>query len=255
MGDGSVSENDLAERDGDALIALLMDSVRNGTELKESFPGETANELLGRLHQGFPVERILPLLEGEHQEGLGHGLFLISELGERLSPIATDLVRLLARSRDSWGVARAVSTDLFELSELSTPTIAAIVRLLPGLNDPRSEADDGEVLFCALRVLRRARPEQLGEVAVAIDDDRLSELLTWLHDVSSDPNQADQIEDRLAGDDLLAVVFAVAAAARIAGDVGAPLRRVAAESTEPAIRDFARNELGLGQQGRARWNL
>ena len=249
-----MSENDLPEQDGDALIALLMDSARNGTELDESFPGETANELLGRLHQGFPVERILPMLESEHA-ARGDGLFLISELGERLSPIATDLVRLLARSRDSWSVARAVSTDLLELSELSTPTIAAIVRLLPGLRDPTSEADDGEVLFCALQVLGRARPEQLGEVAVAIDDDRLSELLTWLRDVGGDPNRADRIEDRLAGNDLLAVVFAVAAAARIAGDVGAPLRRVAAESTEPAIRDFARNELGLGRQGRARWNL
>lgn len=241
-------------QDGDALIAQLMESHRSGVELGDSFPGETANKLLDLLYGGFPVERILPMLRSGVPGDLGTGLFLISELHERVLPIARDLVALLAKSRESWGVARQVGFVLAELPELDTPTVAAIVGLLAGLGDPRSEADDGEVLYCALRILRRVTPAQLEEVAVAVEDDRLSELLTWLGDVGSDPSQADQIDERLAGDDRLATVFAIAAAARIAGEVGGPLRE-AAELPEPAVRDFARSVLGLGREGRERWNL
>ena len=240
---------------GDKMVSLLMLSDE---ELPPEFAdqvGRIVNDLLGLLYEEYPIQRIVPLLRSDVFEVMSVALWLVDELPKRVIEVAGELVPLLAH--EDWRTGRRAAWILGSIEQVETGIAAAIVSLLVEQPDLEGESS-AEIVYCALRLLAGASTEQLEDVAEAVADEETREMLLWLaedlDDREAEESHVKQIVQLVLSRDPLAGVFAAVAAARIVEVAAFPLEELA-DSGPFAIRDFARERLGLGERTGGRWNF
>lgn len=242
-----MEDNELRER-GNEMVALLALPDEELRRQPAGTAGVAANDLIALVRRGFPVENIVPLLQSDATEVVETGLWIADELAGKALGIVDEIVLLL--DHEDWMLSRSAGVILSQFDDLKSHTIATIVSLLKGRDDLELKSSGGEIADCVLRILRKVPHEQLGEVADAVDDECLAELLRWLRDEGNDAGAgaADRIAERLAGPDRLGRVFAAAAAARIGNETTVPLEQ-AVRSDIDVISEFAQWQLEFGAPG------
>jgi hypothetical protein len=220
---------------GDQLVERL-GSGRLSPEERD----EAATELLNEIFDGFPVERLRPLLHSNDEGAVRAGAWIASELGEEFEPLMTEVGRLLDHPvRD----ARFFALDIVlnrATGELGSEIAQAVA--LSG------DADDA-VRWKALRFLSAATEEQLTASLPNLEDEHVAAQTAWL--VSSDALDSRQVTARLTAVDGLVRKFAAAAAARIFDRDPVPLQR-AASSPDAEVRSFATDEIAIRSRRRLR---
>ena len=206
----------------------LIERIRHGGN------GEAAQELIHELATGYPVVNLRRLLESELDHAVKTGVWIASELGERVVPLVGDLAGLL-HHRLAYVRAFALDAILMAASPNNGDVVAEAVRLI---DDP----DEG-VRWKTVQFLSRASVAQLRASVKHLTDIRHATLTRWLLEVTSNVRVADiiqRIDDVMASQRL----FAAAAAARVERTTLVPLRH-AAESRDAEISSFAREWLEI----------
>jgi hypothetical protein len=203
--------------------------------------GQTSNDLLKEMFDGYPVEKLIPLLRSDDDEIVKVGAFVAEELAAKAAPLMPDLTRLLGHRN------RKVRSDIMDAVLLAaTPNDGEVIaRALTLINDPerivRSNALD--FLVCADR-------EQLVAGLPHVADRDIATGLGWLLDTEESSSNADdaEIESRLDNEDRLVRWFAAVAATRISRRNLDPLNpdslnldhlNHAAESSDEELQEFA----------------
>lgn len=208
---------------GDQLLAHIL---RGGN-------GSATNELLDAFFDGYPIERLCLLLQSDEEHAVKVGAWLASELGEKVTPLMSELSQLLDHP------LRYVRFFILDAILISAThecgeVVARAIRLI---QDP-DEAVRGKTLS----FLTNATSQQLTTALPYLNNQTIKALLVWLLD--ADNPQIDQQVMMMKLDDAgsLTRMFAVAASARLAQrDQG--LLEHAATSTDPEVSSFANEQL------------
>ena len=218
----------MSEPKGEEIVKLLSTGADDD---------DLANELLKSIWAGYPVENVSRLLHARSDEAVKAGAWVLSELGADATSMLFEVDFLL---RHSVRHARFFALDvaLVCATEQHGELIARAISLVGD--------EDGAVRWKALRFLGRAGAAQLAAGAVALEDVRLRELVEWLAVPAGGIGSQQDVVQRLDDQDDLVRLFAVAAASREAGNsLGLVL---AADSTDPDVAGFARDELQSRQR-------
>ncbi len=197
--------------------------------------GGAANDLVGAFYAGSPVEHLRLLLESDDEHVLKTGVWIVSELGSRATPLLDTVAPLLNHPSDGvrYYALEAVGTNATAARDRVVASAVQCVR------DPNAE-----VRGQALRCLSRMTDEQIDGCRVRIHDPALRILLAWLFELDATESRAQDIVQRLDNADVLARRFAAVAARRLGLYDAAPLQR-AASSLDPDVRQFAERELDI----------
>jgi hypothetical protein len=199
--------------------------------------GVLANELLKEFHRGFPVERLRKLLSCPDQRIVKIGMFIASELGNKVAPLLCDIVPML-RHFEKWVRADAIDCVLACALPCNGMEIASVIALM----------NDGEagVRWKAMGFLSRASKEQLkAAYAHLVGTEPGSKHIRGLEFLIND--------DAINPDDLIAYIkgsepflrkYAAIAAVRMARRNSEPLR-VATFVDDPDVKEFAADMLKL----------
>jgi hypothetical protein len=174
--------------------------------LKDGDDGRLSSALLNEFFDGYPLEKLVPLLHSEDVEIAKIGASIAGELGAQVRPLMPELTPLLAHPN------KAVRYDILN-AILCAATGAdgdAVARAIMLVNDPELAVRKN-----ALDFLARADREQLAGALARLTDSEFVSRLGWLIEVEN-PNAASdvEIESKLASEDRLARWFATVAAAR-----------------------------------------
>jgi hypothetical protein len=224
---------------------VTSDRVRGDELIERIFAegddGQTSNDLLKEMFDGYPVEKLIPLLRSDDDEIAKVGAFVAEELAAKAAPLMPDLMRLLGHrnSRVRFDILDAVLTA-------ATPSDGeAIACALTLINDPGRN-----VRFKALKFLVCADREQLVAGLPHVSDRDIATGLGWLLDTEESPGDDGyaEIESRIDDEDRLVRWFAAVAATRISRRNLDPLNpdslnlgplNHAAESSDEELREFA----------------
>jgi hypothetical protein len=218
-----------AARRGDELIELLQAGPVDAIEADRA-----ANDLLHQIFDGYPVQNLRRLIHSSADQAVGAGAWVVSELGARAAELLDDVDFLLShRVRDARFFA--IDAVLVAASGDHGALIAKAVMLVAD--------QDQAVRWKILRLLARASTAQLTAAVPHLQDSHIASLAVWLIGDGSQARRSEVLV-RLSDSDKETRLFAAAASARLAGPDRATIER-AAESSDPDIRLFARNELGI----------
>ncbi|HEY7829900.1 MAG TPA: hypothetical protein VIC06_04975 [Solirubrobacteraceae bacterium] len=224
---------------------MTSDIVRGDELIERIFTdgddGQTSNDLLKEMFDGYPVEKLIPLLRSDDDEIAKAGAFIAEELAAKAAPLMSDLTRLLGHRN------RSVRYDILNAVLLATtPNDGEVIaQALTLIHDPerivRSNALD--FLVCADR-------EQLVAGLPHVADRNIAAGLGWLLDAEESPSDDGyvEIESRIDDNDRLVRWFAAVAATRISRRKLDPLNpdslnlgplNHAAESSDEELQEFA----------------
>jgi hypothetical protein len=207
----------------------------------EGDDGQTSNDLLKEMFDGYPVEKLIPLLRSDDDEIAKVGAFVAEELAAKAAPLMPDLKRLLGHRN------RRVRFDIMDAVLLAaTPDDGeAIARAIALVNDPEQTIRGNalDFLVCADR-------EQLVAALPYVGDSDIATGLGWLLDTEESPGDDGyaEIESRIDDADRLVRWFAAVAAMRISRRNLDPLNpdslnldtlNHAAESSDEELQTFA----------------
>ena len=223
----------MTSKHGDELMERLLLGADDGS----------ANQLLGEIGRGYPVNRILRLTHSDVPLVVGKGAWIISELGPRAAEMMDEVDRLLdypVREVRFFAVDAALRGGTID----HAPTIAKAIMLI---GDP-----DDAVRWKVLQLLARAPQGNLKASVPYLADAGIGLLVRWLAGVGGDwlagvggdSDSAQDVVDRLTSDDRLTRLFAAAAAARLAPTTLTPLE-LATASADDEVSSYAKGELGL----------
>lgn len=198
--------------------------------------GEAVNRLLSAFSGGYSLENLRALLRNANDDVAEAGAFIAAELGTKFAPLTGELPAMLRH--------RSVRVRLYALD--------AVLNAVENDRKILAEAiglvldDEKRVRWKALRFLSRATEEQLRSGAEATEDRQLAKLIGWIANLPSMQMERAKREAKaaLASEDAIRRRIAAVAAARLAPDDPGPLRE-AAESRDPDVRQFARDEVEL----------
>jgi hypothetical protein len=205
------------------------------THLLTGGDDSTANELLESFYNGYPVERLRPLLQSDNESAVKAGAWIASELAERAAPLMKELFRLLNHP------LRYVRFFILDAVLCSTTNEhgEVVARAVMLIRDP-----DEAVRWKALRFLANATKDQLSSALAYLDNRGGATLLAWLLRTGITQTDIQEIITRLNDPDSLTRMFAVAAAARLGPHNSVPLEH-AANSTDSEVSSFAKEALEL----------
>jgi hypothetical protein len=218
----------------------------------EGDDGQTSNDLLKEMFDGYPVEKLIPLLRSDDDEIAKVGAFVAEELATDAAPLMPDLTRLLGHRN------RKVRSDILDAVLLAaTPNDGeAIARAVMLINDI-----ERIIRSKALSFLAWADREQLVAGLPRVADRDTAAGLGWLLDIEETPGEDGyaEIESKIDDEDRLMRWFAVVAATRISRRNLDPLNsdslnldplNHAAESSDEELQAFA-----ASQQPRLQYEL
>jgi hypothetical protein len=214
---------------GDDLIERILTHPAD-----DDIVGPAANDLLGELYAGYPVENLSRLLHGGDDRILRTATWVLAELAELAAPLMDEVPALL--SSPIPGVRYyAIAVALENADERHGPVIAQIMNLS---RDPESA-----VRWKVLEFLTEVSVEQLEAGASSLPPGQLRELAEWLIlQDGEDPDLAG-IVIRLDAGDPVTRLFAAAAAANLSDGEDTSLLEHAATVDQEEIRSFARERL------------
>jgi hypothetical protein len=171
--------------------------------------GQVSNDLIGEFYtNGYPVDKLVPLLRSENDEIVRTGAFLAEELGAKATPLLPELTRLLNHA-DAWVKSGVLTAVLASATNEDGEVVGGAVLLI---------ADSGRsIRKMAFELMTRLARSPLGAGLPYIKDPEIAALLEWVLEVESESRDDDEIASRLRESDGLGRVFAVIAAARIYG--------------------------------------
>jgi hypothetical protein len=206
---------------GDQLLGRIRSGIGSDDDV---------NELLAELYKGHPVSSVQQLVNGDRDEAVKAGAWIISELGKLAAPLMVQVAFLLQHPLRS--------ARFFALDAVLVNASAGHGRLIAdaiGLIDDH----DSAVRWKAIGFLSRATPQQLRAGLHETNSITIAALVKWLLDNDSTDHSGDIIA-RLDDPDPCRRRFAAAAAARIANQTTLPLDRAALTGDEE-IRSFAQS--------------
>jgi hypothetical protein len=200
--------------------------------------GPAANDLLGELYAGYPVENLGKLLHSDNEVVVGTGAWLLSELVELAAPMMDEIPALLSSPLRAVRY-NAIAVVLENADERHGPIIAQVMNLS---RDPESG-----VRWKVLEFLAEASIEQLEAGASCLPPGQVKELAEWL--ILQDGEEPDLagIVIRLEAGDPVTRLFAAAAAASLSDEEDMSLLEHAAMVEEEEIRSFAQERLSEGE--------
>jgi hypothetical protein len=184
---------------GDILINRIM---------TEGDDDRTSNELLSEFFEGYPPEKLIPLLRSDDEDTVKIGAFIAQELGAQVRPLMPELIPLLNHPSK---VVRYDTLNAILLAGTGDDG-EAIARAISLVDDPELAVRKN-----ALDFLARADREQLAAALPHLTGGEFVSGLDWLIEIdNSSANEASdvEIESRLASEDRLVRWFAGVAAAR-----------------------------------------
>jgi hypothetical protein len=218
---------ELAHQRGDQLVSQLM---------KREGDYHVLGSLLREIQEGYPVEKLRPILAANDEDLVADGMWIAAELGSAARPLLPDVLRLL---RHPFREVRCLA--LGTLLDCARPEDREAVSLaLDLLTDPEELVSSRAMFFLARApdaVLRAVMtPLSIDEQSAA----RWRGLGLLLSSTRSPDSEA--VALALTSVDPLLRRYAVAAAARrVHSDPG--LLRQAVSSADPAVEKFAREML------------
>jgi HEAT repeat protein len=194
-----------------------------------------ANELLGCIFHGYPVENIDRLVYSGNDQAVQAAAWVISELGAEASQLLGEIQFLLSHPARN---ARffAVSATLATASANDGVLLAKATSLI-------SDAEEA-VRWQALRLLSRLPASHLQAAAAHITKANLRRLVTWLSDHGDDPASTPEILRMLRDPEQLTRLVAASASARLFGRDRRAIDN-AANSRDQDVRTFATRELAM----------
>jgi hypothetical protein len=193
-----------------------------------------ANELLGSFYNGYPVERLRPLLQSDNDSAVMAGAWIASELAERSAPLMNELFRLLNHP------LRYVRFFILDavLDSTANEHGEVVARAIMLIRDP-----DEAVRWKALGFLAYATKDQLSSALTYLDNQGDSTLLAWLLRTGITQTDMQEIITRLNDPDSLTRMFAVAAAARLGQHNSVPLEHACSFGEPACVREKSVNGL------------
>jgi hypothetical protein len=177
------------------------------SEPRDPNVGAWANDLLRRVHQGYPVEKLRPLLLDKDEDVVATGTWIASELGANSDLLLPDVLKLLnypAKKVRFWAL-----DCLYWASPLDGVQLAEGVKMV--------EDVDSGVRWKALDFLSRASVGQLGAALATLRSDEsgsmhIRGLEFLLNEASADPTV---VRSYLNSSDPLSRKYGVIAAVRL----------------------------------------
>ncbi len=194
--------------------------------------GNLANDLLVECFQGFPVQKLRPLLSSNHDKAVKYAVWILSELGVKACPLVRDVVPLLSHS------ARYVK--FFALDVMLMCATSAdhdlIARTIGLVRD-----HDSAVRWKAFRYLSIADYDGIVSALRSLEDTEVASAVEWIINTEATTDVAERIiADRLISDNELERMAAVVAASRLGKLM---VLAEAAGSTDSDVAQFAKDEL------------
>lgn len=183
-------------RRGDELLAEVLVGDETGL----------SNDLLNEIYDGYPAEKIAPLLRSDRESAVKAGVWIASELTERAArPLLGDLLPLL----DSPSVfVQCYAIEAVEMAATGEDG-EVVSRTLAMIND-----DDERVRRRAFSFLAQADRDQLVGAVLYFADESLKSAVQRLLDDEERPASSEEILNRLSGSERADRLFALAAAVR-----------------------------------------
>jgi hypothetical protein len=212
---------------GDELLSRLLHG--------EAGKGTLEYCLLLEVGQGYPVERIRPLLTSHDEEIVAAGIWIASELSHYAKPLLPEIVGLI---RHPFFKVRFFVFDC--LLNCATPRDGHAIALAVDLID---DSHSG-VRWQALVFLATVREELLRAIPKATTIDAQTALhqkgLRMLLAATTASNAAETVTSAISSPDSLLRRYGAAAAARMVYRDPGPLKK-AMESADSTISEFARD--------------
>lgn len=224
-------------RTGDELIERI-----RAHPADDDVVGPVANDLLGELYAGYPVENLRPLLHSDDEAVVRTGAWLLSELAELAAPMTDELPALLSSPIRNVRY-HAIAVALENAGERHGPVIAQVMNL--------SQDPDSAVRWKVLQFLAEATIEQLQAGASALPPGQVKELAEWLILQDGEKPDLPGIVTRMRAGDPVTRLFAAAAAASLSVEEDTSLLEQAAMAEEEEIRSFAQERLSELREGGA----
>jgi hypothetical protein len=189
-----------------------------------------ANELLEAFFRGYPVERLNLLLRSDNGSAVRAGAWIASELGAKAAALLPQIASVLEHE-SRYVRFFAIDAVLAIATEADGSAVASAIE--------RIHDDDQAVRWKALQLLAKASNEQLVSAVPFLSEGNLARGVEFL--ATASPGR-DEVIRRLAADDDLTRLVAVAAAARLAPEDETALQH-ARDSADPDVGRFAAEEL------------
>ncbi|MFI6538112.1 hypothetical protein ACIBHY_37070 [Nonomuraea sp. NPDC050547] len=216
-------------RTGDALIERIRTHPAD-----DDIVGPAANDLLGELHAGYPVENLGRLLRSDDEAVAGTGAWLLAELAELAAPMMDEIPALLSH-RNRIVRYYAIAVVLENAGERHGPVIAQVIAL--------SQDPESAIRWKVLEFLTESSVEQLEAGASCLSPGRFRDLTEWLVLQEDEEPDVSGIITRLAAGDPVTRLFAAAAATSLSGPDDMSLLEHAAGAEDEEIRSFAGERL------------
>lgn len=205
--------------------------------------GTAANELLSEFFGGYPLHKLRLLLRSRNASAVKTGAFIASELGVQFAPLLDEVQRLLDHAIPD---VRFDAVDVVLANEATVQSeVIANVSLFV------QDSDKG-VRWKALRFLTRVQSRRLEEAVSYIRDASVASMVQWLVESETGGVDARDFSARLSSPDPLIRAFAGIAAARVGTTGNLALLREVADSDDPEVGSFAKDELRLLEMRRQR---
>ncbi len=199
--------------------------------------GDAVFELMKEFHKGYPLERLLPLLQSPDAEVCRAGAWIASEQGTKGRPLFEYVLPLLHHSNKK---VRFWAVDCI-LCWAEPANGAGIATVLPLLEDSEYAVRWKTMGFIA-RIAKANLEAALGHLNSADPHSPYIAKLAWLTGAGADGPE--EVTSLLRSEDPVARKFAAAAAFRMARIDKEPLALAAAHS-DPDVEKFASDMQGL----------
>jgi hypothetical protein len=216
---------DAMQTHGDELLARVLSG--------DGWESGIANDLLKEFFRGYPIEKLITLLESDNERAVQSGAWIASELTRNAKPILRYLLPLFDHPnvRVRYYCAEAVLTAA---TDKDGEVVGGAVSLITDRELP--------VRRMAFELMTRADPQPLAAGVSYVKDPEIASLLEWVLGVESGSQDRDEIAPRLSESSGPEQVFAVIAAARVyAFDPG--YLQLATSLPESDAQLFATSEL------------
>jgi hypothetical protein len=216
---------DDSQTHGDSLFARVLAG--------EEWEAGITNDLLKEFFRGYPMEKVITLLNSDNDKAVQSGAWIASELAKDAKPIVDYLMPLFeypnVRVR-----CNAIETVLTAATDENGEVVGAAISLIADSERP--------VRRTAFELAARADRPPLAAGVPYVKDRKIAGLLEWVLELESESRDVDEIAARLRGQDRLGRLFAVIAAARIY-ERNTHYLQIAASLSESDEQSFAASEL------------
>jgi hypothetical protein len=190
--------NDAEQTPGDELLARVLTG--------DGWESGIANDLLKEFFRGYPIEKLITLLESDNERAVQSGAWIASELTRDAKPILRYLVPLFDHPnvRVRYYCAETVLTAA---TDKDGGVIGEAVPLIADREMP--------VRRMAFELMARADIGPLRAGVPYVKNSEMAALLKWVIGVEGDSRVSDEIASRLQASNQVERLFAVVAAARL----------------------------------------